>query len=150
MFLRRSSYETLDTAIRTCFWWAAIVAIAELGPIAKLVSNTEFEFVNADRWVFVSLLIVLLTVSATAFMVIVPHRTSVRLLALWLTFVVASNALLLAIFTFAGADNLILTSLDLSDEFLFGAGIVWNGTMTILCLLATISTQRFAGRISQS
>ena len=134
----RPSVNTVQqkSHLRKCLNWCVSVCIVCLIPVGtRLIQGHTLE-----RWAVVMLLCVLLSSSMSLLLVVVPHAAIARLVAVWLTILAGGNAIVLAVFTFSGAENSVLTGLDLSDEFLLGNGLAWTGLMTLHCVAASFAT----------
>ncbi len=137
-----------DRNVRRCLSWATVVSIASLTPLTRLVMDGNLSLQTHDRWVLLVLLNVLFTSAMSTLLLLLPHRTNARWGGIWLTMMAGAHAVVLAIFTFGGAESAILSGLDLTDEFLYGHGLLWTGTMTMLCVAGSLSTHWSASKLT--
>ena len=148
MIQQSTTSDQHDRNVRRCLSWTTIVSITSLTPLPRLVMNGSLGLRTHDRWVLLVLLNVLLASAMSTLLLLLPHKTNARWVAIWLTIMAGAHAIALALFTFGGADSAILSGLDLTDEFLYGHGLLWTGTMTMLCIAGSLSTHWAASKLT--
>jgi len=147
MAQQTSTSDQRERGIRNCLMWATIVSAISLVPIPRLIVIGDSDFALPDRWVPIVLLNVLLASAISSLMLLLPHRTNARWVAIWLTIMAGAHAAVMGLFTFGGAENELLSGLDLSDEFLHGNGLIWTGVMTLLCVAGSLGSHWSASQL---
>ena len=139
--------DQLDRIARFCFLLSIGVNLVSLSPAVRALFLQQIKWPHIDRWLFLLAFSALMMTGVSLLSLIVPHRINVRWLALTLSLVAGGYAILLAIFTFAGGQNVIIHNLDLSDEFLIGTGFIWTSLMTTLFVIASFAAHWCASNI---